>query len=177
VSLRTNSHVGPLLTKDILGRSYRLAELERFFNARRASHRTDPKLFDEVIYTPYSFNGPRPSPNPRSEGVGDLLGIPELEISEATGDVPKWNLKPGQTHDTAEPSLHPESSHDIMHESRPRRTRRRVKFDKVGQDHLDAEVFLFEYGTVVCWGMTEVQERRFLSSMCSTFLSHILISS
>ena len=29
-----------------------------------------------------------------------------------------------------------------------------------------AEIFLFEYGAVVLWGMTEQQEKRFLSSMC-----------
>jgi uncharacterized Rmd1/YagE family protein len=29
----------------------------------------------------------------------------------------------------------------------------------------DAEIFLFSYGTVVIWGMTEQQERRFLSSL------------
>lgn len=27
------------------------------------------------------------------------------------------------------------------------------------------DVFLFEYGTVVIWGMTEKEEKRFLSSM------------
>ena len=29
----------------------------------------------------------------------------------------------------------------------------------------EAEIFLFSYGTVVIWGMTEQQERRFLSSL------------
>jgi len=29
----------------------------------------------------------------------------------------------------------------------------------------DAEIFLFLYGTVVIWGMTEQQEKRFLSSL------------
>ena len=29
----------------------------------------------------------------------------------------------------------------------------------------EAEIFLFDYGTVVIWGMTELQEKRFLSSM------------
>lgn len=32
-----------------------------------------------------------------------------------------------------------------------------------------AEIFLFEYGTVVIWGMTETEEKRFLSSMCELF--------
>jgi uncharacterized Rmd1/YagE family protein len=29
----------------------------------------------------------------------------------------------------------------------------------------EAEIFLFSYGTVVIWGMTEQQEKRFLSSL------------
>ncbi|KAF9459757.1 hypothetical protein BDZ94DRAFT_993662 [Collybia nuda] len=36
------------------------------------------------------------------------------------------------------------------------------KFDTTATE---AEIFLFEYGTVVIWGMTEAQERRFLSSL------------
>ena len=146
-----------------------MAELERFFNARRSSHRTDPKTFDEVIYTPYSFDGPRPSSNPPPEAVGDLLGIPDL-------DIPKWSPEPGEVNDTVDSSLRHEQSEDIRN-SRPKRLRKRVKFDRVGEDHIGAEVFLFEYGTAVCWGMTEAQERRFLSSMCSLFLPHILIGS
>lgn len=40
--------------------------------------------------------------------------------------------------------------------------KKRSKFDTTTAE---AEIFLFEYGTVVIWGMTEPQERRFLSSM------------
>jgi uncharacterized Rmd1/YagE family protein len=29
----------------------------------------------------------------------------------------------------------------------------------------EAEIFIFAYGTVVIWGMSEAQEKRFLSSM------------
>lgn len=36
------------------------------------------------------------------------------------------------------------------------------KFDATSAE---AEIFLFEYGTVVIWGMTEAQEKRFLSSL------------
>ena len=40
--------------------------------------------------------------------------------------------------------------------------RRLSKFEKTSPE---AEIFLFDYGTVVIWGMTEAQEKRFLSSM------------
>lgn len=42
------------------------------------------------------------------------------------------------------------------------RKKRVSKFDTTATE---AEIFLFEYGTVVIWGMTEAQERRFLSSL------------
>jgi uncharacterized Rmd1/YagE family protein len=45
-------------------------------------------------------------------------------------------------------------------DSRPKK--RKGKFYA---ESTEAEVFLFEYGTVVIWGMTESQEKRFLSSM------------
>jgi uncharacterized Rmd1/YagE family protein len=41
--------------------------------------------------------------------------------------------------------------------------RKGSKWDTVGTD--EAEIFLFSYGTVVIWGMTEQQEKRFLSSL------------
>ncbi|KAK0204058.1 hypothetical protein DFS33DRAFT_1336505 [Desarmillaria ectypa] len=43
----------------------------------------------------------------------------------------------------------------------PTKSKKR-KFDATSAE---AEIFLFEYGTVVIWGMTEAQEKRFLSSL------------
>jgi uncharacterized Rmd1/YagE family protein len=68
--------------------------------------------------------------------TGDLLGVPELAASD--GMV------------TATPPT-------------PTAKRKGSKWDTVGTG--DAEIFLFSYGTVVIWGMTEQQEKRFLSSL------------
>lgn len=121
--------------------SYRMQDLMKFFNARRSAYHTNPKLIDEVIYTPYIYDPP-PNPHesrqPRAGShapVGDLLGIPEL--------------REGHLQDNGQ--------------ERPVKQRKRSKFDTTATE---AEIFLFEYGTVVIWGMTEQQERRFLSSMC-----------
>ena len=43
-----------------------------------------------------------------------------------------------------------------------KKKKKKSKFDATSTE---AEIFLFEYGTVVIWGMTEAQEKRFLSSM------------
>ncbi|KAF8336575.1 DUF155-domain-containing protein [Cantharellus anzutake] len=128
----------PRVTAYCTANSYRLSDIQKFLNARKTSHRTDPKLFDEAIYSPYSFAGPRSEADHHPAPIsGDLLGIPELVRNDVT-----------------------------VRERRSTKTvKRRPKFDKVGQEGIDAEVFLFEYGTVVCWGMTEAQEKRFLSSI------------
>ena len=111
-------------------------DLMKFFNARRKAYHTDPKLIDEVIYTPYVYDPPpnlhgswRPSTH--SAPTGDLLGIPELRE-------------------------HGESENVRV------TTKKSSKFDTTASE---AEIFMFGYGTIVIWGMTEPQEKRFLSSM------------
>jgi len=121
--------------------SYRMDDLMRFLNARRAAYHTNPKMIDEAIYTPYFYRPSdssedhhhRPSHQARThKPTGDLLGIPELRHEEEELDGPRTSKK-------------------------------KSKFDTT--DSEEGEIFLFEYGTVVFWSMTEPQERRFLSSL------------
>lgn len=130
---------------------YRFDDLMKFFKARQSAYGTDPRIIDEVIYTPYRYEPVAEPENTRTSkvkwasasgtheqngheegGDGDLLGVPEL-VAGNTG-------------------------------------KKRSKFDTQGDDGL-AEIFLFRYGTVVIWGMSEAQEKRFLSSLFVTFLS------
>ena len=130
----------------VLNSSYRMNDLLKFFNARRNAYSTDPKLIDEVIYTPYRYD-PSPPQSAHTHAhtqppatTGDLLGIPELHPHSGTangnGEGAEWT---GAT-----------------------RKKKRSNFDTTAAE---AEIFMFEYGTVVIWGMTEAQERRFLTSM------------
>lgn len=67
--------------------------------------------------------------------TGDLLGVPELAATD-----------------------------ELVASTTPTTTKRKgSKWDTAVTG--DAEIFLFSYGTVVIWGMTEQQERRFLSSL------------
>jgi uncharacterized Rmd1/YagE family protein len=107
----------------------------KFFNARRSAYHTNPKLIDEVIYTPYIYD-PQEAQVLQPEPVaatGDLLGIPELRDDE-------------------------DDERTII----TKKKKTRSKFDTTATE---AEIFLFDYGTVVIWGMTEAQEKRFLTSM------------
>ena len=117
----------------------------KFFKARQSAYGTDPRVIDEVIYTPYRYEPTTEPENPRTskvkwahaagsrdqnghdeDGEADLLGVPEL-IPGSAG-------------------------------------KKRSKFDTQNENGL-AEIFLFRYGTVVIWGMSEAQEKRFLSSL------------
>lgn len=130
----------------------------KFFNARKFSYHTNPRIIDDVIYTPYVYEPPQASQrhvrfqsqqvSSESEAnpppvTADLLGVEEL--------APK---------DTA-PIPHDEPINGTT------KSRKKSKFQEVPTQ---AEIFLFQYGTVVIWGMTEAQEKRFLSSMCALFI-------
>jgi uncharacterized Rmd1/YagE family protein len=116
-----------------------MTDLMKFFNARRNAYHTDPKLIEDVIYTPYAYDPPNPHESRKSHTssqapTGDLLGISELQ----------------------------EDGEREFKQEATTKKRRSSKFDTTATE---AEIFLFDYGTVVIWGMTESQERRFLSSM------------
>ncbi|KAI0264668.1 hypothetical protein BC834DRAFT_937418 [Gloeopeniophorella convolvens] len=139
----------PRVTAYATAESYRFDDLMRFFHARRAAYRTDPRQIEDVIYTPYTYDG---VPGAKSSGApsdgeaggaaapvlaatGDLLGVPELAEGATEGDGAAGKRKGGSS----------------------------SKWDAGAPG--EAEVFLFEYGTVVIWGMSEQQEKRFLSSL------------
>ncbi|KAF8999908.1 DUF155-domain-containing protein [Hymenopellis radicata] len=125
----------PRVTAYATASSYRMNDLIKFLNARKSAYHTDAKLIDEVIYTPYIY---QPLQDARHSTVKSQT-LP-------TGDL------------LGVPELHAEDA-----EPDPLLTvKKKSKFDATSTE---AEIFLFEYGTVVIWGMTEAQERRFLSSL------------
>ena len=124
----------------------------KFFNARRSSYHTNPRIIDEVIYTPYAYDEQTEAPSgsqrqvhfqPSVTDTGDLLGVPELA--------------PNDSH------AHTDGEQEVT------KRRRKNKF-LVPETPREAEIFMFKYGTVVLWGMTEAQEKRFLSSMSVLWL-------
>ncbi|KAG9218130.1 hypothetical protein CCMSSC00406_0008069 [Pleurotus cornucopiae] len=126
----------PRVTAYATASSYRLEELMKFFNARRNAYQTDAKLIDEVLYTPYVYEPLSQTDTRHSKHKTD----------DNTGDllgVPELL----QTDDSG---------------ATPRPIKKKSKFNITASQ---AEIFLFSYGTVVIWGMTEVQEKRFLASI------------
>ena len=127
----------------------------KFFNARRGSYRTNPRIIVDVIYTPYVYEPPSSTshqsstqarvhfqtPSSHQRGTtGDLLGVPELA--------------PGAS-----------DREDVPGSEGAQQSGKGRKRSKFSETPTEAEIFIFEYGTVVIWGMTEAQEKRFLSSL------------
>ena len=166
----------------------------KFFNARRTAYRTNPRQIDDVIYTTYSYgpqdlstSAPDENSAPSSRGwPGDSGGHglrrgaasvkwrssgSDGETTTATA-VETPNLEAAHAPTTASASETatgdllgvPEfAATDGMVTATTTAKRKGSKWDTVGTG--DAEIFLFSYGTVVIWGMTEQQEKRFLSSL------------
>ncbi|KAF9189922.1 hypothetical protein BGZ51_009134 [Haplosporangium sp. Z 767] len=98
--------------------AYRMDDLFNYLQSRKIVNSAAPKLFDECIYTPYSYNVTSKPPT-----TGDLLGIDEAATNESR-HLTQQQLK----------------------ESTP-------------------EVFYFDYGVVVIWGMSEQEESRLLQEL------------
>ncbi|KAA1476585.1 DUF155-domain-containing protein [Dentipellis sp. KUC8613] len=174
----------PRVTAYATAASYRFDDLLKFFNARRAAYQTDARIIDDVIYTPYVYehanahastspvsHSHSPShvrwqqqqrPSGTGAQTGDLLGVPELRPPE-DGDANQEDHN-GTAHEHEHDGQARKHDHEHGHDSGSGQVRKRKKsrFDTTADE---AEIFLFPYGTVVIWGMTEAQEKRFLSSL------------
>ncbi|GAB1522365.1 sporulation protein rmd1 [Rhizoctonia solani] len=145
----------PRVTAYCTAQSYKMDDLMKFFLARKSAYHTAPQLFDEVLYTPYSYDSKSPTEQYRHKPVtseGDLLGVPELapadNLSVASPELYTPQL---DTHTSPEIYTSPNGKH--------------LGVKPWVEEPTQPEVFLFAYGTVVLWGMTEAQERRFLTSL------------
>ncbi|KAJ4468806.1 hypothetical protein J3R30DRAFT_3661753 [Lentinula aciculospora] len=122
----------PRVTAYATATSFRMDDVLKFLHARQTAYHTNPKLIDEVIYSPYAYQisaSAHADTITQASRVGDLLGVEELRLQE--GDE----------------------------------LRTIKKKSKFGTSPIEAEIFVFEYGTVVIWGMSEAQEKRLLSSL------------
>ncbi|GJJ10526.1 hypothetical protein Clacol_004752 [Clathrus columnatus] len=120
----------PRVTAYCTASSYRMDDLLKFFHARKSAYRTAVRRFDEVIYTPYSYDlktqqrtGPGADPNPEANTTTDrdfLVSItPETDHS---------------------PPVSPNES------ARRPDTKPKIKRFQTEQTEGEADVFLFEYG-------------------------------
>ena len=144
----------------------------KFFNARRTAYHTNPRKMDDVIYTTYYYGTPdrpsatvvdvnRTSAGARGVGKGRVKWRGSRLGSGSDGETTAATAVEGPTASATGDLLG--IAELATAEDPPPAKRRGSKWDTSGTG--EAEIFLFSYGTVVIWGMTEQQERRFLSSL------------
>jgi len=159
----------PRVTAYCTAASYRLEGLMKFLKGRAKARGSNPKQFDECIYSPYSYHRPRRPQHDTSDdaesAVTDGPSLPQnrerrysdsaLEVEE-NKHVRREDLIDLTATSSADDATPIEESAMQNHTHQP----------VVDQDFDTAvhtpEIFLFEYGTVVIWGMTVAEEHRFL---------------
>ena len=168
----------PRVTAYCTASAYRLEGLMKFLKGRARTRGANPKQFDECIYSPYNYNLPKTSQN----HILPSIYTPPIRLNENLGSPMDRERrysdsviegKEGRQHrmenlidmnheedsvavESGEnPDINQSSAEQEIHQDSP-------DFDT--QVHTP-EVFLFNYGTVVIWGMTLPEEQRFLKDI------------
>jgi len=152
----------PRVTAYCTANRYQMDGLLRFLKGRGKGRGANPKLIDECIYTPYNYSF-KQTENARQERLLEVHSNPERRHST------------GNLHDISESSAHsaqPNGGIPQAHESADNLLAQHIADDGLGDDTAEfdihvhtPEVFLFDYGVVVIWGMSATQEQRFLKEI------------
>jgi uncharacterized Rmd1/YagE family protein len=165
----------PRVTAYCTANSYRLEGVVKFLKSRAKTRGANPKLFDECVYSPFDYqyeekqNGSRFFPAAGGNGHHERR-TSERRYSDSAVEV-EDNTKTRREdlidfhEDAARPG-------DVSSEHAVSTPQSDEAFEIDTTIHTP-EVFLFDYGTVVIWGMTPAHESRFLSDI-SKFASSIL---
>ncbi|KAK6348312.1 hypothetical protein TWF718_006115 [Orbilia javanica] len=120
---------------------YNIEGLMKFLKSKATTRGSNPKQFDECIYTPFSYLYQK---RVREQTEQDLIDFQELQLTESASAAVVGPESPTleRTPDAASDALSFVDTHLIT-----------------------PEIFLFEYGVVVIWGMTLQEEKRFLKDI------------
>lgn len=159
----------PRVTAYCTAAAYKLDDLMKFLRGRGKKRGAAPKLFDECVYTTFSYEKafdsnfePRPGMVTSDRRYSD--SAIETEPHAASRPEDAIDAHSREAGDIAlDMGDDPMLNHSLRQEEYNQSpTAENPDFDtKV----LIPEVFLFNYGTVVIWGMTEAQEERFLNEI------------
>ena len=175
----------PRVTAYCTASAYRLEGLMKFLKGRTRTRGANPKQFDECIYSPYKYGRSKKSaisdeidavvidvpedieslrPNTERRFSDSVVEVEAnrqqsreelIDLHTEAGDT---SLETGLENGESSIQNHTMSSLTLPHTPQPDS----LDFDI--QVHTP-EVFLFEYGTVVIWGMTLGEEERFLKDI------------
>lgn len=179
----------PRVTAYCVAQGYRLEGIMKFAKSRARTRGANPKLFDECLYSPYDYDyvkknkGDGRSSSPVQERIARVMASPrmgpgERRYSDSAVEV-EDNNKNRRDHlmdlheELGPPSMSSEiadlaittthSSTDLRHPEGDEMHQR--SNSELSTTVHTPEIFIFDYGTVVIWGMTPQQEQRFLHDM------------
>ena len=184
----------PRVTAYCTANSYRMAGLMKFLKGRAATRGASPKQLDECIYSPFQYPRRKSSVMSDGEGDEPTSAPPQsidaaIDDAEATPRAPKRRKSDsaleveGNTQsrreelldlttaagDTAlEPGDDPipdSAGLDLRPADDAPPVKPHPRHPEIDTEVHTSEVFLFDYGTVVIWGMTRAQEQRFLKDL------------
>lgn len=146
----------PRVTAYCTANRYQMDGLMRFLKGRGKGRGANPKLIDECIYTPYSYSLKQVEQQAAHQQQHHN-SRPTTERRHSTGGVSETG------------SFHRDDLIDlsgsngvITHQEDAISTDDLLDFDTAVHT---PEVFLFNYGVVVIWGMTAAQEQKFLKEI------------
>ena len=176
----------PRVTAYCTASHYRLEGLMKFLKSRAKTRGAAPKQFDECIYSPYQYPKSKPEETrPPLAGPPPevLVDIPEEEEEDFPSPRPQQERRYSDSAIEVDShsnqrreeliDLHNEAG-DVSLENGQSSIRNHIpeeqSIPEIANPDFDtqvhtAEVFLFDYGTVVIWGMTLAQEERFLKDI------------
>lgn len=167
----------PRVTAYCTASSYRLEGLMKFLKGRGRSRGANPKQFDECIYSPYDYGRSKTDrkafldkingPNDQTNNAAKLPLGRERRYSDSIIEVDEGRHQRREelidlSTETEDLNIQDGESLDINQTNSDLEGSNNPDFDT--QVHTP-EIFLFEYGTVVIWGMTLQQEQRFLKEI------------
>ncbi|ATY60487.1 sporulation RMD1 [Cordyceps militaris] len=157
----------PRVTAYCTANRYDMDGLMRFLKGRGKSRGAHPKLIDECIYTPYAYAKEQTPPKTRRDPVMSYqrrhsTGGADDALAALSSDRHDSGYADDEfatvEHDIATDHIVEE---DLLGANMNNVSDRDVVPDFDTQIHTP-EVFLFDYGVVVIWGMSESEEARFL---------------
>ncbi|RWA09666.1 hypothetical protein EKO27_g5413 [Xylaria grammica] len=172
----------PRVTAYCTANKYQMEGLMRFLKGRGKSKGGNPKLIDECIYSPYNYGAGNPTE--RAEAFEEFRDRPvyaherrhstgELEAEEHINAYQRVSLadfSSGQQEHGHEPehsfSAGRDANNDLAYPDEGVTHARSHTVDANFDTHVHTpEVFLFDYGVVVIWGMSLAHEQRFLKDI------------
>ena len=138
----------PRVTAYCTAESYKIKEFQA---AMKARHGLQGRLYDECLYTDY----------------GTIL---EDILAQATKEAQSSKTKRSRSRHSTIESLRGRSQTPSYYNQHQKFNDDLTSYDDVVYEHKNSsEVFVFEYGVVVLWGMTEEEEIYFLRHEISPF--------